>query len=200
PGERVQARRPAARAHWRGRAGQGGGGGAQRPGAPARVKGHPPRRQAVQHPADGPRRDQAVRLWRVGRAGRLDRPDLCRDQLLHGARAHPGRPLRRPVGRVVARPDPDRGLAEHVPLPAAGPPAAVRHRAARVHHPHARPRDGRPPLLARVLRLCPQVPHQGPQLPPHAGPAARPPVHCRRRRAPPGPKVVDRKGVGRQKV
>ncbi|KAJ2294979.1 hypothetical protein IWW51_006853, partial [Coemansia sp. RSA 2702] len=183
PGERVQARGQAARADRRGRAGPGGRVRAARPGASALVPGDPPRRQAVEHSGDRPRRDQAVRLWRVGRAGGFDRADVCGHELLHGARAHPGRPLRRAVGRVVAGPDADRGVAEPVPVPAARPPAALGHRAARVHHPHARARDGQAKVLARVLRLCAKVSDQGPGRPPDAQLAARPPVHrqgCRK--------------------
>ncbi|KAJ2742033.1 hypothetical protein H4S06_005789, partial [Coemansia sp. BCRC 34490] len=197
---RVQARGQAQRPDRRGRAGQGGGGRDQRISAPPLVPHHPPRRQAVQHPGDGARRDQAVRLWRVGRAGRLDCADLRGNQLLHGARAHPGRPLRRAVGHLVARPHAHRGLAEPVPVPAARPSAALGHRAPRVHHPHAGARDGQTQVLRRVLRLCAHLSGQGSRRPPDALDAPRPPVCCQGCVKEAGPQVVDRARLGLQEV
>lgn len=62
------------------------------------------RHQAVQHPRQFARADQAVRLWRVGRAHQLDRKHLCRHVHLHGARADKGRPVLGQVRRLESGP------------------------------------------------------------------------------------------------
>lgn len=52
---------------------------------------HAPRHQALQHPRQFPRPDQALRLWRIWRARQLSCRHLCRNIYIHGSGANPRR-------------------------------------------------------------------------------------------------------------